>query len=221
MKKMIVFCLMLCFLKMQIPVEASAAKVLSVSVNGQVLNLSVPPIVEGKEVLLPAKELIEALGGTYFWVSSSKILAIKKDNLKIGLPLNTNTAILNGETVTLKAAPKLIKNRMYVPAKFVCESLGASYVYDVPKNTVRIETAMVLSIMKDESIGLRLNDTSSGAWWGENIAQIARTSDTTFTSVLSSESGQHMAYIRSAHMTILKLRIKTTGSQQRSTLTAV
>lgn len=111
------------------------------------------------------------------------------------MPLNTKTAIFNGQTVALSTPSKLIKNRMYVPAKFICESLGATYVYDVPKNTIRIETEMVLSIRKDESIGTRLNDTFSGAWWGENITKITRTADTTFTSVLSSETGQRTAYL--------------------------
>lgn len=78
MKKILVFFTMFVFLITQRPLEANAVKALKVTVNGQVLILSVPPTVEGNEVLLPAKELINALGGTYSWINASKFLAIKK-----------------------------------------------------------------------------------------------------------------------------------------------
>lgn len=95
--------------------------------NTEVTAGVMPPVQIDGYVLVPIREVFQALGATVQWKSSEKKVYIEKDNSLIVLELNSKEAWVNGEIKEMDIAPKEINEKVMVPIRFISETLG----YDV------------------------------------------------------------------------------------------
>ena len=121
-------------------------------------------VYNGTEVSLPGKPGIlssngVALGPYYElcvktmglkYSKGSNSLTFKKGNTTLVLTIGSKTAFVNGQPVTMNAAPVNIKykdsniSRILVPTRFVAETFGYSYSWDSATSTVTIKSALTL-----------------------------------------------------------------------------
>lgn len=74
---------------------------------------------------VPARSVIEAMGGTVGWVAAESRIDITLGGDKIQLWLNKKTANVNGSIEIMKNAPQSVGGRTMIPVKFVAEKLHA------------------------------------------------------------------------------------------------
>jgi len=98
---------------------------------------TVPIIVNGR-TMLPARALIETLGGSTFWNDASRGINIILGGKNIYLTLDNTLAYVNGEAKYLDVAPASINGRTMIPVKFVMDNLGASVIWNGATGTVTI-----------------------------------------------------------------------------------
>lgn len=83
---------------------ALAAESISVSINGTVVDFSkydnVLPYIESDTVLVPVRAVAESLGLSVKWNGETQTVQIGGSN-EITLTINSDTAIINGESITL------------------------------------------------------------------------------------------------------------------------
>ena len=108
------------------------------TVNGATKTLDSPPVIKTGRTLLPIRAVIEAMGGTVGWNSSTKEVKIVLGNNTIQLWVGKSTAKVNGVTKTLDVAPQIINGRTMVPVRFVTENLGATVGFDDKTKVVTI-----------------------------------------------------------------------------------
>ena len=108
------------------------------TVNDEVKTLDSPPVIKSGRTLLPIRPVIESLGGTVEWISSTKEVKIILANTTIELWIDKKNAKVNGVTKTLDVAPQIINNRTMVPLRFVSENLGCAVDWDGDTKTVTI-----------------------------------------------------------------------------------
>ena len=108
------------------------------TVNGVTKTLDSPPVIKSGRTLLPIRPVIESLGGTVGWNSSTKEVKIVLGNNTIQLWVGKSTAKVNGVTKTLDVAPQIINGRTMVPVRFVTENLGATVGFDDKTKVVTI-----------------------------------------------------------------------------------
>lgn len=83
--------------------------------------------------------------------SSKGILTLTQNGTTLVLTANSKTATLNGKNVTLSIAPMNVKykdkniTKFLVPARFVAESFGYTYVWDSAKSTAFITSPLTLN----------------------------------------------------------------------------
>lgn len=94
------------------------------------MKFSEEPFIENGTVLVPMRELYEALGLDVSWDNTAKRAIAVKEDTAIEFVAGQNTAILDGQEVNLTAAARIINNTIFVPLKFICESIGAAYTWD-------------------------------------------------------------------------------------------
>ncbi|MEL7568090.1 MAG: copper amine oxidase N-terminal domain-containing protein, partial [Dehalobacterium sp.] len=83
------------------------------------------PIIEQGRSYIPARFLIEALGGKVFWDASDKRVRILLGNNMIDLWVNDKEhTIVNGVNKTYDTAPIIRNNRTLIPVRMVTENLG-------------------------------------------------------------------------------------------------
>lgn len=74
--------------------------------------------------MIPARALSENLGGTVDWDAIKRLVTIQLGEKTIHLTLDSNTALVNGKSVSLDVPAQTIGGRTMIPLRFVSESFG-------------------------------------------------------------------------------------------------
>lgn len=113
---------------------------IKIFIRGQLFDTDVPPVLENGRILLPLRELVEALGATVTWDGQGKgTVAIKKGEITVKLQIQSKVARKNGKALQIDVPAKVHKGRTMVPARFLSQSLGAEVRWDASSNSVWIE----------------------------------------------------------------------------------
>lgn len=87
---------------------------------------------------VPARAVVEAMGGSVAWVAAENRIDITLGSDKIQLWLNKKTAKVNGSVVTLTNAPQSVGGRTMIPIRFVAEKLHADVEWNKLTNEATI-----------------------------------------------------------------------------------
>lgn len=92
--------------------------------------LDSPALIKDGFTLTPARFVAENVGAKVEWLGEERKVVISKDDTVIELVIDNNVAKVNGEDVVLDAAPCIINDFTYTPARFVAESLGCKVEWE-------------------------------------------------------------------------------------------
>jgi hypothetical protein len=125
------------------PAAAGMAQVQGASihliVNGERISTEQPPIKRNGSIFVPLRSIFEALHATVSYKPESKEIIGNKGTLTIELKIGTNTAYKNQQPIPLSETPFLVNNSVYVPVRFISETLGAQVNWDGGTQTVQIQ----------------------------------------------------------------------------------
>lgn len=129
----------------------------NVRVDGKSVNLGkTKAILLNNNCMVPAKDVYnKALKGTYSYNSKTNKIIIKKDGNIIEMFLGSKKASVNGKSKTMPEAPKKVtfvkenQTKIYVPSRFVTESLGYTYEWDQSKKTADIVSPFTIKYDKN------------------------------------------------------------------------
>ncbi|ABN52014.1 MAG TPA: copper amine oxidase [Hungateiclostridium thermocellum] len=113
---------------------------IKICVNGQYLQLDVPPVIENGRTLVPVRGVFESINADVEWVPESKKVNVYKNDIVITLKINSNIAYINDNAVRLDVPARIVEGRTLVPVRFISESIGASVGWDDATRTVIINT---------------------------------------------------------------------------------
>ena len=133
-----------CFLPGPSKANASEDGVLSpprVILNGKELEFEVPPIIENNRTMVPLRAIFESMGAKVEWNSSSYVVTASKEANQVILPLNSNTATVNGKVYYLEVPAKIVNNRTLAPLRFVGEAFGAEVTWDNDTRCINIKSS--------------------------------------------------------------------------------
>ncbi|MCM3040069.1 N-acetylmuramoyl-L-alanine amidase family protein [Paenibacillus motobuensis] len=98
-------------------------KALNLPANGQVQNLK-------GNVMIPIRVVSEELGFDVNWEKKTRTVTIQQLDTVLKLVVDQSTAIVNGDSVRLPVAPKLVSDTVIVPLRFVGEQMGLKVSWD-------------------------------------------------------------------------------------------
>lgn len=115
----------------------------TITVNGTVSALDVAPMIFQNRTFVPARAIVEALGGSVDWNAASRTVTVKLGTRTIVMVAGKGTATLNGATVPIdasdaKVTPQIVNGRLLLPVRFVATALGAQVAWDNATSTVTI-----------------------------------------------------------------------------------
>jgi hypothetical protein len=119
-------------------VPALAAGPVTVTVNGNQVNLSPAPTERAGRVFVPLRGVFENLGASVVY-ASGQINATGRGHT-VSLKIGSQQATVDGQQQNLDVAPFIIGASTYVPLRFVSQALGATVNYDGSNNLVAIST---------------------------------------------------------------------------------
>lgn len=120
---------------------AEANKDIKVNVNGAAVDFgnydNVTPYIENDTTLIPVRAIAEALGLTVNWSAESKTVSIQGKS-EILLTIDSDVAVVNGESKALGMPARIVDNRIFVPLRFVAENMEADVEWVSDTYTVNI-----------------------------------------------------------------------------------
>lgn len=108
-------------------------------INDQPMKLDAPPYIKQGSTMVPLRFISEAMKAEVKWenIGKGRIL-ISMKSISIQLDIGSTTALVNGKTVYLTAAPEIVQSRTFVPLRFVGESMGAQIEWEAATQKITI-----------------------------------------------------------------------------------
>lgn len=118
------------------------------TVNNENVTLdSAPQIINGR-TLVPVRAVIENMGGSAQWDSSTQTSTLNYNNNVIKLTVGSTNAYFNGEEHILDTAPAIINGRTMLPIRFITESFGFDTLWENDSQTVVIKKSIETAVEK-------------------------------------------------------------------------
>lgn len=121
------------------PAPVVVEKPITVALNGKSLNLDVPPVVKEGRTLAPARGILEGLGWSMGWDAQSRTVTATRGDDVIEMVIDSKSARVNGEAVSLDVPAQVVNGRTLVPLRFIGESTGSTVRWDGDSRKVIIE----------------------------------------------------------------------------------
>lgn len=112
---------------------------INVRLNGETLNLVIPPVIIDNVSYVPLRGVFENLGAEVEWYQGSFQVVVKKGNTIIEISSISKTMKVNGKSVPQELNPKFMSGVTMVPLRFISEELGAEVKWMKNSNTIQID----------------------------------------------------------------------------------
>lgn len=126
------------------------------------LTLPAPPVTENGKTLIPAREVLEALGAELQWDSIKQVITVRKGNATVHLILNNNMATTNGNMVKLEAPARMIQDRLYIPIDFISQALGSKVQVEAATTKVTVDDWLIFYL--DATKAPAATNSFIGSW---------------------------------------------------------
>lgn len=134
-------------LALVVPTAVQAAPAMSIVVNGKVVKPDVLPQLINNRTMVPISFVGEAYGAEVKWENATRTVMINDRAGKvITMKPGNKTAQVNGKAITMDVAPKIIKDRTFVPLRYVGEWLHATVGWDAAANIVTVNKKKSITV---------------------------------------------------------------------------
>ncbi|WP_059041468.1 C40 family peptidase [Paenibacillus rubinfantis] len=149
--------------------QTTSTSGIAIELDGRPLQTETPPILVDGSVLLPIRDVFEALGATLAWDDSSKTVTATQGQMTLVYRIGDPTALLNGQTLTLPVPGQIADGYALVPLRFVSEALGSEVAWDGESRTVRITSTLNYETTVTWGVNLRSSPDASSDTVGEEL----------------------------------------------------
>ncbi|PRO67214.1 copper amine oxidase N-terminal domain-containing protein [Alkalicoccus urumqiensis] len=85
--------------------------------------------IEEGRVLMPLRAVVEGGGGEITWDQGTRTVTIEYRDTTIELPINSRTARVNGESVSLDVPARVERGTTFIPLRFFGETLNRPFLW--------------------------------------------------------------------------------------------
>lgn len=115
------------------------AEGITVQFEGIVLELTEEPQIQEGQVMLPLRQVAEALGVRVEWFQETRTAKLSRLNIRSYITAGFAGVSVNNRSVDLEVAPYIEQDRMFVPLHMFTVGLGYKTEWDPEQCTVKIE----------------------------------------------------------------------------------
>jgi hypothetical protein len=124
----------------------AAASAIAVYVNGTPVRFPVGQPMEMKgHVMVPLRGVFEEMGGNVQWDQAAQMVTIAKGDVTIKMTVGEAHALKNEETIVTQVKSVLQNGTVYVPLRFLAETLDAQVQWNGAERSVSITTVKAVA----------------------------------------------------------------------------
>lgn len=121
---------------MLIAQAAALGRDLAITVRN--LPIQAAAVVEQGQIMLPLRETFASLNSTVWYDSQTGEITARNNLHVLILRTGSRTALLDGHKVALEFPIRTINHRVYMPAAFAAQAMGAIIRYDANSHTISV-----------------------------------------------------------------------------------
>lgn len=126
------------------PAVPAGSQEVSVRVDGLAVAFDVSPRIVDGRVLVPFRQVAEALGASVEWVPQAKKVVARgnpgSSPIRVELVVGQRVAYVNGAERPLDVSPRIVDGRVLLPLRFFSEALGCKVDWDSGARTAIVES---------------------------------------------------------------------------------
>lgn len=150
-------------------IQTASTGGITIELDGRPLQTETLPLLVNGSVLLPIRDVFEALGAKLAWDDTSKTVTATRGQMTLVYRIGDPTAQLNGQLLTLPVPGQIADGYSLVPLRFVSEALGSDVVWDGDHHTVRITSAFTYETTIAWGVNLRSATDAGSETVGEEL----------------------------------------------------
>ena len=116
---------------------------IKVLINNESLFFDINPYIVNGITIIPAKNIIEALGAKFQWQEDTQTITAIKNDITLVFSVGSKTVHINGIEKTLDVEIIKKDNTVLVPVRFISEIFGASVEWDDETSKINIYNGQV------------------------------------------------------------------------------
>lgn len=110
----------------------------TVFINGRPIRTSAQPVILDGRTLIPLRDTAEALEADVFWDARRKTAVVARHLNVVAITPGSTLAYVNGKKQKMDVAPRIMDGHLYIPLRFLADSLGVGVGWDVVERAVVI-----------------------------------------------------------------------------------
>lgn len=118
-----------------------SASPIAVTLNGTPLSFPVDPVMRGGRVLVPLRNIAQALGGQVSWFPQTQEIRISQGSRQVELWVGQGQARIRRTLQHLDTPPVIENGTTLVPVRFLAQAFGLSVGWDANTRTVVLSGA--------------------------------------------------------------------------------
>ncbi|MEJ1517869.1 copper amine oxidase N-terminal domain-containing protein [Bacillus cereus] len=134
------------FSQKQKTVSISGKKKMEVYIDDIPFGSEVNPVMKNNRILVAFRPISEYLDADLTWDNKAKKVTVTHKNKKIELTNGKKEGLVNGKKTKLDESVQIINGKVYVPLRFVSESLGTKVNWNAKEKVVTITTQEMVSM---------------------------------------------------------------------------
>ncbi|TLS51625.1 hypothetical protein FE782_14060 [Paenibacillus antri] len=116
----------------------------AVTVDGEMILFSPPPLLVDGVMLAPVRKLLESIGATVEWDHEAREVVGKKLNRSIRVLPDAEVLIVEGDAeVSLQNQVKILDGTLYSSLRALSAGFGAGVTWDEERRSANVETSLV------------------------------------------------------------------------------
>ncbi|USG65353.1 copper amine oxidase N-terminal domain-containing protein [Brevibacillus ruminantium] len=119
--------------------QKTGEKGLKTFINGKEIVMDVAPFRDKGRALVPVRAISASLQAEVNWSAETRTVEVVRGDKKIVLFLDSGEAEVNGEKVKLETKPVVKNGRVFLPLRFIGETLNAKINYQEKGEIIIIE----------------------------------------------------------------------------------
>jgi N-acetylmuramoyl-L-alanine amidase len=123
------------------PVNSQSVGVANVMLNGVKVRLERDPLIKNNRMLVPAKTVLNKLGGEVSWFSKSGLIKMSEGSTAIAMSIGKKSMTVNDSSNNMDVAPLLIQGTVMVPISYVAKALNINIRWDAGSKTVYLDSS--------------------------------------------------------------------------------
>ena len=122
-------------------------------------TIEAAPFISNDRTMVPIRAISDAFEAQIEWNGEKQEVTVLNNNKKVVLKINSTTALVDDNEITLDVAPQIISDRTFVPLRFISESLEYNVNYVNATRQVVIDDTPIVTECGDVKISFAEFDT--------------------------------------------------------------